>query len=116
MAKKDGKTLPVKFWNNPTWAKVYKIQLLKANSLLKLYSVNAIIAALKRVPKAYSLHGKWLDIYFEEEQRKIDNAKEKQEIETEEAEEVKEEIKEVVAETRPQFIEKKNIINKLKDL
>lgn len=74
-ADHDGKGLAVKFWQDKTWGKFFRQQMTLANGLLKIYSPQAIIAALKRpeAKKVYSLGAKWiLDKLFDEEQNKFD--------------------------------------------
>ncbi len=107
--------LPVKFWNLPKWKKIYMQQLLTANSLLKMYSPQAIIAGLRKHPKAYSLRAQWLDDTFKEEQEKIDKLEaamkenEKKNVE-------QEEVKLVIEQPREAFSNNKSIKSKLKDL
>lgn len=72
IAKKDGRGLPVKFWNLPTWKKIFMQQLLASNGLLKLYHSQAILSALRKDTKAYSLRAPWLDDIIKEEQMKLD--------------------------------------------
>jgi hypothetical protein len=73
-AKKKGISLPHKFWNTPEWKKKYKIQILAANSLLKVYSPMAILNALKRKECnwQYSLRANGISDTCDEEQRKLD--------------------------------------------
>lgn len=78
-AKKDKKDLPVKFWNLPTWKRTFMTQVLAANSVLKLYSPKAIIAALRRAPTVYSLRAHWLDPIMQEEQAKVESYESKME-------------------------------------
>ncbi len=70
----DKNDLPVKFWNNPKWKKFFCLQVIYANSLLKLYSDKAILSVLKdpRTKKIYSLRLEWLDPLFKEAQAKLD--------------------------------------------
>jgi hypothetical protein len=57
-ARMSKKELPVKFWELPEWLKYFKFQIVLANRLLKEYSEEAIIAALKDSScfKVYSLN------------------------------------------------------------
>jgi hypothetical protein len=107
LADKEKKVLTDKFWNKPEWEKVYKQQLYLANSLLKLYSAEAIIAALrdKRAYDVYSLGADFvLDKIFQEEQAKIDNR---------EANMIAPPEQELVKELPRQPVKKKSIYSKL---
>ena len=78
-ARKDGKVLPDKFWNSEIYKRNFQLQLRFANSLLKTYSVAAIISAL-RTPtgkRIYSLSAKWLDAIIKGEQERIDRENKK---------------------------------------
>ncbi len=70
--------LKERFWTDPTWAKFYKQQILAANGLLKIYTQEAILAALKtrQAYRIFSLRAPHLDAIIEAEQRKIDLIKE----------------------------------------
>ncbi len=59
--------LPVKFWNTDEWKKEYKQQIIAANSLLKLFELEVILAALN------SKDGNW--IYSLNQPKLIDLAK-----------------------------------------
>jgi hypothetical protein len=54
IAKKEGATLPVKFWATAKWGKTFVRQIAAANKLLKTHDIRDIIAALNH-PK-----GKWI--------------------------------------------------------
>ena len=66
--------LPDKFWNDKRFTRDYKLQIIKANQLLKLYSAEAILNVLnsKQFSNVYSLTAKWIDgpISIEEERLK----------------------------------------------
>lgn len=64
--------LPFKFWSLAKWKKIYMQQLLLANSLLKMYEPQVILAGLKKHPKVYSLRAEWLDDTFKEEKEKLE--------------------------------------------
>lgn len=68
------KELPPKFWNDIRFARNYRLQIIKANSLLKIYKPQAIINALKSKQGStiYSLTAKWLDPLIAVEQAKIE--------------------------------------------
>lgn len=66
--------LPTKFWNDQRFARDYRLQIIKANALIKLYSPEAIINALKSKQglTIYSLTAPWLDAIIAVEQAKLD--------------------------------------------
>lgn len=72
--------LPIQFWKLPEWATFYKSQLRKCHSLLKVYSSEAIIKALKdqRAAKIYSLFAPWLIDIIKIYQAEIDKPIKKQ--------------------------------------
>lgn len=53
-AKKLGLTLPPKFWNTDGWKKEYKLQVIAARSLLKIFEIEDILAGLR------SQQGNWI--------------------------------------------------------
>jgi hypothetical protein len=71
--KTTGKDLPIRFWNTAEWKREYCIQLRLAFSLLKIYSVEAIVKALrnKSCQNAYSLGAPWIDAEIAKEQARI---------------------------------------------
>ena len=78
-AKKDGTDLPIKFWEHLRWKRIFLCQLRFANSLLKIYDINAIIKALrsKRGKSIYSLGAKSiLDPLIKVEQERLDHKEE----------------------------------------
>lgn len=119
-ARMKGIDLPSHFWNGKFlngdyWKREYCLQLRQALSLLKIYSCEAIIKALrtKEGSKIYSFGAKWLDPLIKTEQEKIDILKKKMEEEAK-AEEVKEEP--VVSQPREAFIpQNNNKLSRLKD-
>lgn len=117
-AQKENIVLSDKFWKNSNrWKRNFKTQILLANSLLKIYSVEAIINALKTFQgkKIYSLSAPWLDAIIRDEQEKIDKNKEKiKGVVLNTKEETIEEIKS--EELRPSLPTKQSTISKLKDL
>lgn len=72
LARVKGVRLPLKFWNLPAWKRTYRLQLLHAYSVLKLYSPEAVSRALRSPEgkKAFSLNAPWLDALFQAEQQK----------------------------------------------
>lgn len=82
---KDNISLPKAFWNDPRYARNYRLQLIKANALLKMYSAEAILAALlsSKGKSIYSLTAKWLDPLIATEEKKIQlNQEKKREYES----------------------------------
>lgn len=74
-ANQDNTGLPYKFWNTKKWRGFFRSQMTIANGLLKLYSPEAIVAALRqpKAAKVYSLGASFiLDDLFDAEQKKID--------------------------------------------
>jgi len=73
-ARKDKVDLPVKFWMQERWKREFLLQVRHAAGLLRLYSVAAIVAAL-RTPKgkqAFSLKAPFLDPLIRVEQERVD--------------------------------------------
>lgn len=110
-ARKDGKDLPLHFWQIPVWAKFFKMQILAANGLLKIYEAEAIVLALK-MPQArgiFSLRAPHLDQIIKEQQAVLDMRKQR----LAEAQPVERaSITALPRQDRP----KTNIISRLKDL
>ena len=71
--KFKGKVLPLKFWNDVKYKKEYKQQIVAANSILKVYSPQAILAALSHrdLEWCYSLRYEKLHDRINAEQTKI---------------------------------------------
>lgn len=70
-AKKAGKRLPDRFWNDDDWHDVFMLQLFRANQLLKKYPAEVIFKVLSDMPWVYSLLGKFLIEKFEKELKMI---------------------------------------------
>lgn len=112
LARKEHVALPPKFWNTSKWEKHFKSQVLSANSLMKLYSVEAIFRALrdKRAERTYSLNAPFLDdvlkgkqIEVEREAAALANAP------------VTPECKPTNEKPRPTFVQKKSVLRGLDD-
>ena len=73
-ARRKKLDLPQKFWQIDYWKKPYKIQLIAAQGLLKIYDVKAILNALKAKDGSniYSLHAPHLDDIIKREQASLD--------------------------------------------
>lgn len=67
-ARLDKKDLPTKFWELKEWRNFYRNQITAANTLLKKYKAEAIIAALrdKKTFRIFSLRAPWLSGIIEE--------------------------------------------------
>ena len=72
LADKKKEALVYKFWNLSNWKPVFLNQLRAAQSLLKLYTVKAIITVLQKNRNVYSLRAPWLDSEFQAEQLRLD--------------------------------------------
>lgn len=88
VARKNKAHLPDKFWQTPRWKRTFLLQLRLANSLLKIYSYDSIVAALRSRDgrRVYSLGANWLDDLIRAEQEKVDRAKRLQEARPQEPE------------------------------
>ena len=114
IARKNKQILPHFFWKEKQWLKQFKLQLMFANKLLKLYSVESIIKVL-RTPngkKIYSLGAKWIYEEIEKENDKLVKQKENllKEVENKQEEVV------IKKEDRPLFVAKKSSLTKLREL
>lgn len=109
-AHRQGKTLVARFWQKPEWKKLFLMQVRFANGLLKIYSVKAILLALRSTvgKKVYSLGAKWFDDTIKAFERKLKNMKKEHQKEIEK-------ISEKVEQVRPAF-DTGNDLNKLRDL
>lgn len=75
--RRQGGDPPLRFWQLDRYKRAYAVQARHAAGLLKLYSVNAVVAALRTRDgsKIYSFSAKWLDPLVKFEQEKIDRQK-----------------------------------------
>ena len=73
-ARRKKLDLPQKFWQIDHWKKPYKIQLIAAQGLLKIYDAKAILNALKAKDGSniYSLHAPHIDDIIKREQASLD--------------------------------------------
>lgn len=73
LAAKEKIKLTAGFWNNYPWNVRYKQQIIAANSLLKIYSAESIIAALNNKDTKWitSLRVKKLQEYIQVEEEKL---------------------------------------------
>jgi len=67
-AKVDKKELPIHFWDLPEWQAFFKMQLRRVHTLLKKYDMKAILAAINKCWKLYSILPAWFEQKVKEEQ------------------------------------------------
>lgn len=79
LAAKRKQKLPQKFWSLPEWKLLFKQQKIAAYSLLKIYSSDVVIKAVKRkdVEWIYSLRYPGLNQICVEEEAKIEKLQQK---------------------------------------
>jgi hypothetical protein len=72
-AKKEKTDLHYRFWVSKKWERYYKDQIASAHRLLKKYSVNSVIAALRSEEgqKVYSLRAPFLVPIIEEKEQEL---------------------------------------------
>lgn len=104
---------PPDFWNHEPWKKKFRLQIIAAHSLLKLYDAEAILNALKRKECSwqYSLRVKNMNDIFKEEQAKID--KQKKQIEEYAKQEKIDKVIEPTQFTKPVSFGQKSKLNRL---
>lgn len=75
--KFKGRSLPQKFWNLPEFKKDYRLAIISANTVLKIYEPQVILRALNRkdCDWCYSLRTEILQSAFKQEQNKINAEK-----------------------------------------
>jgi hypothetical protein len=81
-ARRRGVDLPVQFWKDKSLAKEFAKQIILANALLKLYSVEAIIKALRTTQgrKIYSFAAPFLPDLCRAQQEILDRQSKKEVI------------------------------------
>jgi hypothetical protein len=116
-AKTKNEKLEPGFWNKDSWRKFYKLQIIKANSLKKAFSEQAILSALnsKKGEKIWSLYWRDLPELIIVEEERLESLKTrfdsvKEEIVT------KEDIKHISNLEKTKQIPKKTNIDKLREL
>ncbi len=60
IARKDGRSLPLRFWETKEWKEVFGYQLLLSSRLLKRFSAQVIIRALRKEKRCWSLKAPFL--------------------------------------------------------
>jgi hypothetical protein len=90
-AQKDRKELPIKFWEIKEWRNYYRYQITLANKLLKEFTADVIIAALKdnRCWKTYSLRAPMLRGIIEEKSNEATDRESKANYDVADANDVK---------------------------
>lgn len=122
-ANKEQRKIQAGFWHDDYWKTFYVQQIQAANSLLKLYAVDIIIAAVKdkRASWMYSLRSPQLKPILADYQKKAEN-KAKIEKETKQKQANKSNMADSIQVPEQQVIKpaitpkKNNIISKLKGL
>ncbi len=120
-AKKEGTHIEAGFWRDDNWQEFYVQTIQAANSLLKLYSAEVIVASIKdkRASWMYSLRSKQLKPILAEYQKKAEiQAKiEKEKQQQADSPKPVEALEVNKEELRPQVGSKKpNLISKLRNL
>lgn len=113
LAKKDNTDLPAKFWTLPKWKRTFLYQLQIANGLLKLYRADAIIAALRKAPRAFSLAANFLDPIIQTEEAKFIK---QENIANNKSHDIPAQDIDTTAKPRPVFNDRQSIVSKLGDL
>ena len=115
IAKKEGCELPDKFWNFPKWQKLFRRQVQMASSLLLIYDVHAVAAAL-RDKRLYNVRSfgafssvKFFSSVLEEYQSKHD-------VEISEFKSAKNELQTRGTTVMPKRITKDNKLSRLKNI
>lgn len=67
----EGNDLPAQFWRMDKWSRFFREQVGAANDLLSRYSDKAIIAAVGKLKRLYSLRNPLVEQYCKEEQAKL---------------------------------------------
>jgi len=77
-ARANGLRLPDRFWEQDQWKQLYALQRTQAYTLLKSYSLEAIIAALRspKGKKVMSFSAAWFTPLIHAEQERMNRAKE----------------------------------------
>jgi hypothetical protein len=111
-AQKAKTDLSYKFWNGPRWKKQFLYQVQLGHRLLKLYRVEAILAALRKRKDVYSLNATFIDNIIQAEENEI-NHKEAARASAPPVEELKVDTTQKPRNVLP---EKKSTLSKLRDL
>lgn len=114
-AKGKGKELFFGFWNLDEWKRTYQTHIMSANMILKVYSAEAVVSALRQTPRVFSLRAKWFHDVIKKKQIEIDRKKALRE-ENKPLEQDVEKKQIVIEKPRESFKTGKSAIDKLKDL
>lgn len=113
-AKKQGTTLPPKFWNLDSWKKKYKLQIIAAHSLLKIFDMQDILNGLrcKEGNWIYSLQYRGLvDIIQNEKNKQAAAVKPKLTVPTD-----IENKNEAITTVKPKIQKQENLLEKLEQV
>lgn len=108
--KKDGKAVPIRFWNIPKHKAQFTKDIIRTNAYLKVYDEKALIRAITKNDWIYSIYFPGLEKFLEEEQELLDS--EKKRIDSQAPVEYNEDTTSV----RENNGKTKNIFGKLRDL
>lgn len=112
-ASKQGIELCHGFWNLDKWKRIYQQHLLAAHTLIRVYKEEAIVIAIRKTPKLFSLRAKWFHDIVKKIEIELNQKQETLNILADK----KEEVKQVVIEKpREAFTTKKSVFDKLKDM
>lgn len=120
-ARKDKTELPLKFWNEEKWKRVFLLQHRFALSLLKVYDAESVMRALRTSTGkgVYSLGAKFLDPLVRDEQRKAERqeaARAAKSVEPPVSSEPPAERPKEAEPPRPAFVRKQTNLSKLKNI
>lgn len=79
MARKRGVTLPFRFWNTPLWKKDYTKEIIKANTLLKVYPEKVLVNTVNHPTNSWVVtlfYNGWPSLFDLEEKRLASEKKE----------------------------------------
>lgn len=114
-ARSQGEDLPNRFWTSPYWEKKFKLQMKHANELLREFSAEEIVTALRHpdARRIYSLGLKSVIVPILKEIQKKNKIQEKLQVKTEVEPLI---VSAEGAKLRPSFSYKKNFLQKLREL
>jgi len=111
----NGEVLSLRFWRNEEWAKEFSSQTRTVNSLLKKYSVKALVHVLHDNPRIYSLRAAWIKPKIDDAQRLVDKAEKRKAEAVSQQKPVKRVTVDVNSKPRQRVV-RKNALSKLYEL